>query len=450
MIEIFPFAGYPVALYGLDESGLFTARALQAGEAELSAWDNSSDNRFSAEKAGIEPVDFTKKDLREFTTLVVSSQAWDTDRYARIITEDALDNNLEVICDVELLARTQREASFVGITGDYGKSLTGALVTYIMQVTGREAEMVGFSGSSALNTEPLGMEGAYIIEMTPFRLNHTVSITYDVATLLNLCSEEQVDNTMQIFHRQTSPRAAVISVDDKPSHIIFNKLSKGGEQRVFPFSMTKPIKGGAFVSSGILYDSFDKEEPVAVIDLASIPQFAGPYAQASVLGAFATVRAVGVEPHQAMAAINSFPGLVGHLETVEKIEGVEFINDSASNSLNRISSSFLGYRNIHWVGGGNSKCHLENISILDAVIDKIDRVYLFGSVGKELEKAIGKRIPVKAFKNLEKACLAAHNQVLSIEPPSVVIYAPSCYSNDKGDAFRSFIETLPGERNDEE
>ena len=445
MIDVFPFAGYPVALYGLDQAGLFTACALQAGEAELSAWDNDPDNRANAAAFGITPKDFCSDDLRKFTTLVVSADAWANDPAARQLATRALAENLEVICDVELLARTQREAAYVGISGAYGKSLTAALVTYLLQVTGREGEMAGLSGTSALNTDPLGVEGVYVLEMTPFRLDHTVSITFDVAVLLNMDASIKRASAMQIFHRQTVPRAAVICIDDKPSQAIFKKLMNAGEQRIFPVSIKVTVEGGAFVKDGTLYDSFDTGAPVPVIDLTTIPQFAGPHAQANVAAAFATVRAIGVQPHAAMAAINSFPGLVDHREEIERIDGVLYINDAASSSLDCVASSFLGYENIHWVGGGDGQSDDGGKFALKNVSGRIKGAYLFGQVGKQLAKELDGSLPITLCDTLEDAVQVAAQAAAS----AVVIYSPACESND-GDAFREHINALPGMRDDEE
>jgi len=445
LIDVFPFAGYPVALYGLDEAGLFTARALHAGQAELSAWDNDPDNRARALEAGISPQDFCSGDLRDFTTLVVSAHAWANDAAAKALAMRALEQNLEVICDVELLARTQREAAYIGISGAYGKSLTAAIVTYLLQVTGREGEMAGLSGTSALNTDPLGSEGVYVLEMTPFRLDHTVSITFDVAVLLNMDDTMGRKPALQIFHRQTEPRAAVISIDDASSQNIFKKLSKAGEQRVFPVSIKQSVKGGVFVKQGTLFDSFNGGKPTAVMDLSAIAQFAGPHAQANVAAAFATVRAIGVEPHAAMAAINSFPGLVDHLEEIEKIDGVLYINDAASTSLDCVASSFAGYENIHWIGGGDEIVNNDGISAIKSVSKRIKGAYLFGQAGKDLASALKGSIPVTLCKNLEEAIQAASQ----MEATAVVIYGPGCPS-ENGDAFRTLIEALPGTRDDEE
>ena len=39
--DVFPCAGYPVAVMGLGESGGVAARALMRSGAEVSAWDDS-------------------------------------------------------------------------------------------------------------------------------------------------------------------------------------------------------------------------------------------------------------------------------------------------------------------------------------------------------------------------------------------------------------------------
>ena len=45
MIDIFPFADYPVAVFGLGRAGRVAARALVESEAEVSAWDDDEEAR---------------------------------------------------------------------------------------------------------------------------------------------------------------------------------------------------------------------------------------------------------------------------------------------------------------------------------------------------------------------------------------------------------------------
>src|SRR5690606_17374202 len=129
----------------------------------------------------------------------------------------------EIIGDIELLARTQREAGWIGITGTNGKSTTTALLGHILSVTGRDVAVGGNLGTPALSLEELGQDGLYVLEMSSYQLELTVSITWDVAILLNITPdhldrhggmEGYIAAKKRIFHRQTRPRAAIVGVDD--------------------------------------------------------------------------------------------------------------------------------------------------------------------------------------------------------------------------------------------
>ncbi|MFY7779827.1 MAG: UDP-N-acetylmuramoyl-L-alanine--D-glutamate ligase, partial [Tagaea sp.] len=143
MIEVYPFAGYKVAVLGLGKSGLATARALTESGAEVWAWDDNEDARARAREAGVEPVDLHAADLRELTTLVISPGIPHTHPAPHPVAAKAEDAGLELICDVELLARCQREAAYIGVTGTNGKSTTTALIGHILDVAKRPVQVGG-------------------------------------------------------------------------------------------------------------------------------------------------------------------------------------------------------------------------------------------------------------------------------------------------------------------
>ncbi|MCH7889480.1 MAG: UDP-N-acetylmuramoyl-L-alanine--D-glutamate ligase, partial [Proteobacteria bacterium] len=72
MIEPFPFAGLPVAVFGLGRSGLAAARALAAAGAEVRAWDDDESQRAKADGEGVSLVDLYNCDWSELMTLVLS------------------------------------------------------------------------------------------------------------------------------------------------------------------------------------------------------------------------------------------------------------------------------------------------------------------------------------------------------------------------------------------
>ena len=146
MIDVFPFAGFPVAVFGLGRSGIATALALQESNAEVWAWDDDEGARDAAEAEGVSMNDLHACDWREMTTLVVSPGVPLDHPEVHPIVANARAANCEVIGDIELLVRTQRWCNYIGITGTNGKSTTTALLGHIMQVAGREAEVGGNLG----------------------------------------------------------------------------------------------------------------------------------------------------------------------------------------------------------------------------------------------------------------------------------------------------------------
>ncbi|MFQ5764846.1 MAG: Mur ligase family protein, partial [Rhodospirillales bacterium] len=224
MINVFPFEGYPVAVFGLGRSGLVAAKALVESDAEVAAWDDDEDARKRAADEGVPLVDLTKIDWREHSTLVLSPGVPLHHPEPHPIVKLTQAADVEIIGDVELLARAQRDAAYIGITGTNGKSTTTALLGHVMQTSGRDAEVGGNLGIPALELVGLGAEGTYVLEMSSFQLELTKSITFDVAVLLNISADhldryggmdDYIAAKKIIFHRQTKPRTAVVGVDDE-------------------------------------------------------------------------------------------------------------------------------------------------------------------------------------------------------------------------------------------
>ena len=88
-----------------------------------------------------------------------------------------------IICDVELLARAQPNARFVGITGTNGKSTTTALIGHILKNAGVACEVGGNIGRGALDLAPLGTGGIYVLELSSYQLELLETFRAHVAVL---------------------------------------------------------------------------------------------------------------------------------------------------------------------------------------------------------------------------------------------------------------------------
>ena len=330
MIELFPFAGFTVAVLGLGRDGLVAATALKLSEATVWAWDDDAKLRERAKEAGIPLVDLHLCDWREVVSLVIESRIPHGQTGAHPLVAAARKTGAEVIGDVELLARAERDSSYIGITGGFDAPLVAALGGHILRLAGREVEVGGLPGAAPLSLHPLGLGGYYVLAMEPGRIDTTLSITFDCAVLLNLAPGEGPEDAARragLFHRQTGARAAVVNIDDDGTRAVHDRLAAKAEQVIMPLSARGPAAGGVYVADGMLMDGIGAQA-VPVLPLSEVPALAGEAGALAACAGYAAARAIGVEAHQAMACIRSFPGLVNHRELVAIINGVAYVNDA--------------------------------------------------------------------------------------------------------------------------
>ena len=462
MIPMFPFAGLSVAVFGLGRSGLSAAKALVEGEADVWAWDDSEDARAEARKADIPLVDLYRCNWRELTTLVLSPGIPHGRPEEHPVVNMARAAGLEVIGDTELLVRSQRDAAFIGITGTNGKSTTTALIGHILQVSGRDAEVGGNLGVPALDLDPLGEEGAYVLEMSSFQLELTVSVTFDVAVLLNI-SPDHLDRhgTMDdyvaakrlIFHRQTTPRTAVVGVDDDRSRAVYEDLKAQGDQVVVPISGTQLIAGGVYAIDGMLHDDTEGQA-VPVLDLKGVPTLPGAHNWQNAAAAYAAAKASGTQPHVIMACIQSYPGLVHRQEQVAVVDGITYINDSKATNADAAAKALACYDTIYWIAGGRSK--EGGLEALEPHLDRLRHAFLIGEAAEAFAKALDGRVATTLSGTLAAAVEQA--RALALEDGAdgaVVLLSPACASFDqfkdfeaRGEVFRDLVEALPGKHED--
>ncbi len=458
MIDVFPFNGYPVAVFGLGRSGLTTALALKQSGAEVLAWDDNETSRKRAEAEGVPLVDLYKCDWKEQSTLVLSPGIPHTYPAPHPIAELARKANAEIICDLELLARTQRLANTIGITGTNGKSTTTALIGHIMQISGRDAEIGGNLGTPALELEPLGEGGTYVLEMSSYQLELTLSITFDVAVLLNISADHlerhggmdgYIAAKKLIFHRQTDPRTAVIGIDDPFSKKIYDELRAVGDQIIVPISATKRIHGGVYTDNGLLIDDTDGQE-TPVCDLKDIPSLPGTHNWQNAAAAYAACKAAGVQPHVIMACLQSYPGLVHRQEALEIVDGVAYINDSKATNADAAARALACYANIYWIAGGRPKDG--GLAATRQYFDRVRHAFLIGESALQFSQEIGSEFPFTLSGDLKTAVGQIRQQITADGvKDAVVLLSPAAASFDqyssfeeRGDEFRELVENLSG------
>ena len=463
MIDLGFFGGLPVAVLGLGKSGVSAARALAASGAEVWAWDDNEDRRAAARAQDIPLVDLHNCNWRELTSLVISPGIAHTHPEPHPVAALARKHGCEIIGDIELLGRAQRNAQYIGITGTNGKSTTTALIGHILEMAGREVAIGGNLGTPALDLEALETGGIYVLEMSSYQLEITVSITFDVAVLLNVSADHlerhggldgYVAAKRLIFNRQTRPRSAIVGRDDKTCRRIHDELESAGEQAVIPISGRAPCAGGVYALDGVLHDDTDGQA-LAALDLREVASLPGEHNWQNAAAAYAACKAAGVSPPVIAACLRSFPGLPHRQELIAVIDTIAYVNDSKATNTDAAGKALACYDVVYRIAGGRAK--EPGLDALAGLMPRVAHAFLIGEAEADFAAALAGKVPLSRCGTLDKAVAAARARALAEHAHgAVVLLSPACASFDqfenfeaRGEAFRAAVESLPGTRDED-
>jgi UDP-N-acetylmuramoylalanine--D-glutamate ligase len=454
MIDVTSFRQQRVAVMGLARSGLAAVEALHRGGADVIAWDDSAEKRAEASARGVPLVDLSSADLANITALVLSPGIPSTFPKPHPVAARARDAGIEIICDIELLARNQREARFAGVTGTNGKSTTTALLGHILGEAGTRVEVGGNIGLPVLSLAPLGPDGIYVLEMSSYQLELTHSLIFDVALLLNITPDHldrhggmdgYIAAKERIFAGQGARQAAVIGIDDDICKRIADRLATRGH-RVAPISAEHVATGGVYVAGANLIDDIEHQQ-AAVLNLGTLPHLPGRHNWQNAAAAFAAARCLGVTAHVAARAIANFPGLAHRQELVATIDGVRYVNDSKATNADATEKALVCYEDILWIAGGIAK--EGGIAGLEPYFPHIRHAFLIGEAAPVFAETLSGKTPVTRSGDLATAVRQAHAVA---KPGNTVLLSPACASFDqfrdfeaRGDAFRRLVEDLQNE-----
>jgi UDP-N-acetylmuramoylalanine--D-glutamate ligase len=457
MITVPGFAGKQVAVLGLARSGRAAAAALMTGGAEVLAWDDSEKTR-SGIAAEFPLRDPSKIAWREIAALVLSPgipHSFPTPHPAVVAARTA---GVPIIGDIELLARAEPNARFIGITGTNGKSTTTALVGHILATDGRKVEIGGNLGPPALGLKPLIADGSYVLEMSSFQLELIDTLTFDIAVLLNITPDHldrhgdmagYVAAKKRIFAGQREGASAIVGIDDDICRDLAEMLRREGKARVVPISVREAAPGGVYVEKGWLVDALDGPAQ-RVFNLDEAPRLPGVHNAQNAAAAYAAARRAGGAPEAAITGIRSFPGLAHRQELVDTIDGVRYINDSKATNADATEKALACYEAIYWIAGGLPKAG--GITSLAPYFERLRHAFLIGNATGEFAATLDGKVSYSRCGDLASALAAASDQARGEHvPDAVVLLSPACASYDqfpnfevRGDTFRRLVGELPG------
>jgi len=434
------FAGKRYAVLGLARSGLATVRALLASGAQVSAWDSREEPRQQVQAEFGERLVLADPVTADLTGLdgVIVSPGVPLNRHP--IAEAAARFGVPIIGDIEIFAQARAslpDHRVVGITGTNGKSTTTALVHHLLQQGGVPSLMGGNIGLPILGQDPLPPNehgaGVYVLELSSYQIDITLSLDCDVAVLLNVTPdhldrygsfEAYVASKARLFGMQGVGRFAIV---DHRAEIDQDILREAPEGQPFKFIDGVELPGNQ----------------------AEWPSLQGPHNRANAAAAAATVRHLGLSEEVIEAGLKTFRGLPHRMERVAEAGGVLFINDSKATNPASAAPALAAFPpapapRIHWILGGLPKG--DDLDECAPFFGHVAAAYTIGDAGPRFAELLEPHVTVHRS---EMMCEAIRQAIEAARPGDVVLLSPACASFDqfrdyeaRGDAFRQIVAAL--------
>lgn len=434
-----------IAIIGLGETGLSCVNFYRKKGVYVSVFDTRE------VPPGVDKLDdknclitgeLSAELLTQFHTLVVSPGiAISTPAIAL-----AKAAGVDVIGDIELFARELKKSEYqnaklVTITGSNGKSTVTSLLGEMAEHSAVKVAVGGNIGIPALDLLSLDID-LYILELSSFQLETTVSLNADIATILNV-SKDHLDR----YTSYQAYTAAKHKIYDQSQSVLFNRddkltFTQHAHQQSFGFDGTHY---GIIKQHGESYLSINKEPLLACEKLT----LSGKHNWLNALAALALGTHVNLPLYAMLQTLQTYSGLKHRCEFVKKVQGVRWVNDSKATNVGATQAALLGLSDtiqgaVHVILGGDGKG--ADFSDLKPVLSEVKgKIICFGLDAPTIALQDARAIIVN---NLEEAVAHIAQDAVAGD---LVMLTPACASIDmyknfmaRGDHFIDLVRALPG------
>lgn len=352
--------------------------------------------------------------------------------YSNPMIVGALEKGIPVITEVEL-AYEISESPFIAITGTNGKTTTTTLAYEMLKEGGKNPLIAGNIGKVASGVAEIATEETTIvIELSSFQLMGIDKFNPKIAIITNLydahldyhgTKKEYIEAKAIITKNQTSAEFLIVNADQQDVMEIAHK----SKAKIIPFSTTRELDEGAYVSNGWI--CFNDELVMEVGEIA-LP---GKHNLENILSSMAAAKLSGVKNCAIQKVLKSFPGVKHRLQFVAEKNNVKFYNDSkATNILATVKALAAFNGPVVLLAGGLDRGN--EFDELIPYLKNVKSLITFGQTAPKIER-VGRDAGINVIKrvdNVEKAVPVAFQ---NSDPGDVILLSPACASWDQ---FKSF------------
>jgi len=416
------FKNKTITIFGLSRSGFESAlllRSLQSG-IKIKVTDIKDDDKIrgNAKKLGAQiDIELGKhsEDFIKHSDFIVLSPGIRADLPILLW---ARKKGIKVISEIEL-GFLLCPAPIIAVTGTNGKTTVTTLISKVLKNTGKKVHLCGNIGKPFCKEVPnIKKDDLVCLEVSSFQLETIERFKPKVAVFLNFSRnhldryknmQEYLAAKKRIFENQDSKDWAVLNYEDQTVK-----------------NVSKDIK-----SQVVFFNNQDKRENA---DLNS-----------NHVAVLAVAKIFSVPKEKCLEVFQQFKGIEHRLELVRNIEGVDFINDSKSTT---VEAAVWALNNIKkpivMIAGGKDKGS-DFSAIRNLINEKVKELVVIGQAKQKIREALESTTKIKEAKTLEDSVYLARKDA---SEGDCVLLSPMCASFDMFTDFeergRVFKEIVKG------
>jgi UDP-N-acetylmuramoylalanine--D-glutamate ligase len=254
------------------------------------------------------------------------------------IVKKLVANNIPVISEIEFAGR-YTDAKMICITGSNGKTTTASLTYHILKNGGLNVGLAGNIGKSFAYQVATEKFEYYVLEISSFMLDNMYRFKADIAVLLNITPdhldrydyklENYAASKFRITQNQTGTDHFIYCADDTETIKVME--GKKIEAQQLPFSIQKKITRGAYLDQdNIVINVHQEHFQMSINELA----LQGKHNIYNSMASGIVAKVLELRNETMRESMGNFRNIEHRLESVGKISGISFINDSKATNVN--------------------------------------------------------------------------------------------------------------------
>ena len=368
------------------------------------------------------------------------------------IIQELKAKGIKIISEIEF-GSWFTDAQLIAITGSNGKTTVTNMVYHVLKDAGLSVSMAGNIGFSFAEQVSRQNVHNYVLEVSSFQLDGIEDFKPHIAILTNITPDhldryhnnfqEYIQAKFRITENQTEEDYFIYNQDDS---VITNWLeSHPVKAQLIPFSMNNlKDEFAAFIYNNkinikINYNLFT----MSIADLS----VKGDHNTRNAMAASTAARLLNIRKLTIRESMRSFKGVEHRLESLGKINQVNFINDSKATNINATFYALGSMKSpTIWIVGGVDKGNLYE-DLLSLVNEKVKAIVCLGIDNQKIIDAFDNCVDtIIETSSMGEAVVTAYELT---DDNDTVLLSPACASfdlfenyEDRGRQFKQAVERL--------